>query len=524
MKNKKLKIIIIIISTIIFTLAIGITIYLINKNDNKGLTNNNNNNNPQTNELQTIDITNNDESLNSVKANIVRVINKIDENEIVGTGFFVKEGYLLTNSHIVDIQGNITIEYSDGKTSKAKLISNEIVSDVAILAVDETHALALPFGNTLTIKSTDDLYAVGYALNLKGEASITKGILSARRSIAGVEYLQTDAAINSGFSGGPLLNEKGEVIGMNSLANENATIGMAISVETLENIMHKLIDNRKVNYLTTDRPTNALSSVLKETGYEIDDIYNEWEYFHKGEKKPEKPKEEEKTPPRQLSAVSELKYLGVKGYDIGWGKDPDAIKFQLYFTNNENKLDLIITPKDSKATYRVKDNENLQSTVDGVITVIVTAEDGIHKSEYYIVYHNVKTTINGLKKVNISSGIGRNYQTNTNVLEYNWGFLDSDGMYISGYHKINKLEVELYACNNGEQCTEDSEYTFLKKYTFYQNAQLEMNSRIELSEIKNMLNTGNYFKDEKVKIYSKETLTTINQGSFTSESYHTISQ
>ena len=62
------------------------------------------------------------------------------------------------------------------------------------------------FGNTLNVKIANDLYAVGYAANLEGESSITKGILSARRSIAGTEYLQTDAAINSGFSGGPLLN------------------------------------------------------------------------------------------------------------------------------------------------------------------------------------------------------------------------------------------------------------------------------------------------------------------------------
>lgn len=522
MKKKRIKIIIIIaISIIVISLSVGLALYLINKNDNKENVSSNNVDNA---ELQKIDITTTDEPLNLIKENVVRVINKVDGNEIVGTGFFTEEGYLLTNSHIVDIEGDITVEYSNGKTSKANLISNEIVSDVAVLTVDEIHALAIPFGQTLNIKSTDDLYAVGYALNLKGEASITKGILSARRSIAGVEYLQTDAAINSGFSGGPLLNSKGEVIGMNSLANENATIGMAISIETLENIMHKLIDNQKANYLKTDRPTNALSSVLKETGYEIDDLYDEWEYFHKGEKKPEPPKKEETAPPKQLSAVSELKYLGVKGYDIGWGKDPDSIKFQLYFTNNEDKLDLIITPKDSKATYRVKDNENLQSTVDGAITIIVTAEDGIHKSEYYIVYHNVKSTIEGLKSVNISSGIGKNYQTNTNVLEYNWSFLDSDGMHISGYHKINKFEVDLYACNNGEQCTEDTEYVFLKTYTFYQNSNLEIKSRIELSEIKNMLNEGNYFIDGKAKIYSKSTLTTVNQGSYTSKNYETISQ
>jgi len=517
-KNKKL--IIIIASVIVLILICLIPILLLDKDNNKE---NDNNINIPASEIQVVDIENTEEPLELVKSNVVKVINKFDDNEIVGTGFFIEDGYLLTNSHIVDIEGNITIEYSDGKTSKAKLISNEIVSDVAVLVADEIHVLALPLGKTLDIKSTDDLYAVGFAFNLEGESSITKGILSARRSIAGVEYLQTDAAINSGFSGGPLLNSKGEVIGMNSLANENATIGMAISAETLENIVRKLLDNKKANYLTTDRPTNALSSVFKETGYEFDDIYNEWEYFHKGEKKPEKPKEEVVVTP-QLSAVSELQYLGVKGYDIGWGKDPDSIKFQLYFTNNEDKLDLIITPKDSKATYRVKDNENLQSTNDGAITIIVTAEDGIHKSEYYIVYHNVKTTINGLKSVDISGGIGRNYQTNTNVLEYHWGFIDVDGMHISGYHKIDKFQVNLYACSNGNQCTDDSEYVFLKTYTFYQNNNLEINARIELSELKSLLNGGNYFVDGQTQIYSEATLFTLNQGSYSSKIYTPISQ
>ena len=329
--------------------------------------------------------------------------------------------------------------------------------------------------------------------------------------------------INSGFSGGPLLNAKGEVIGMNSLANENATIGMSLSIETLDNIVRKLINNPKENYLTTDRPTNALSSVLKETGYEIDDLYDEWEYFHEGEKKPEIPKEEQ-TPPRQLSAVSELKYLGVKGYDIGWGEDQDNIKFQLFFTNNEDKLELIITPKDSKATYRVKDNENLQSTVDGTITIIVTAEDGIHKSQYYIVYHNVKSTIPGLKKVNISDGIGNIYPSNTRLLYYSWGYDDTDGLNIQGYYKISKLQVDLYVCKNGEACTDNTEYEFLKTYDLYQNKKYENTQGIPLNEIKDILKNGNYFKEGNVKIKSKVTLHTVNQGTYTSNIDRTISE
>lgn len=492
---------------------------------NKDKTVNEDNTNLVTGVIQKVDLTNNSSILESVKSHVVRITNTVGKNKIVGSGFFIEDGYLVTNSHVVDIKGNITIEYSDGTTSEATLVSNDITSDVAILTVKDVNALAMNFGNTLNVKIANDLYAVGYAANLDGESSITKGILSARRSMAGIEYLQTDAAINSGFSGGPLLNKSGEVVGMNSLANDNATIGMAISSESLQNIITKLMNDNNVSYLESDRPANALSSVLKEVGYEIDDLYDEWEYFHEGEKKPVTEKEESKKEPVYIpSSNCELKYLGVKGYDIGWGDDPDSIKFQLFFTNNEDKLDLIITPKDSKATYRVKDNQNLQQTVDGAITIVVTAEDGNHKKEYYIVYHNVKSTIEGLKNVNISTQIDRDWRTNTNVLRYSWGFTDADGLGVGVYTKINKLQVELYACNNGEQCVDDSEYTFLKTYNLYQNERFENYVDIKLSDIKQLLNDGNYFVDGKSKIYSKITLVTMSQGSFTEKTYTTISQ
>lgn len=473
--------------------------------------------------IQKVDLTNNDNILESVKSHVVRITNNIGKNKIVGSGFFIEDGYLVTNSHVVDIKGNITVEYSDGTTSNATLISNDITSDVALLSVKEVNALAMNYGNTLNVKIANDLYAVGYAANLEGESSITKGILSARRSMAGIEYLQTDAAINSGFSGGPLLNKSGEVVGMNSLANDNATIGMAISSESLQNIITKLINDKKVSYLESDRPANALSSVLKEVGYEIDDLYDEWKFFHEGEEKPakeEKPAEK----PYVASSNCELSYLGVKGYDIGWRKEKGSVKFQVYLTNNENKMDLEITTKDKKATYRVKDNENLQNTADGAITIVVTAEDGNHKKEYYIVYHNVKSTIPGLKEVYMSGGIGKDYQTNSNVLQYMWGYKDVDGMSIDGYFKINKFHVDLYVCSSGEQCADDSEYVALKSYDFYQNYKVEKYASIKLSDIKNLLNDGNYFVDGSVKIYSNMTLTTMNQGSFTEKTYTTISQ
>ena len=496
--------------------AAGAYIGFINKEDT-----NVNNNDIITGVIQKVDLTNSDGSLANVKSQVVRITNTVKKNKIVGSGFFISDGYLVTNSHVVDIKGDITIQYSDGSTSKATLISNDITSDVAVLSVENINALAMHFGNTLNVKIANDLYAVGYAANLEGESSITKGILSARRSIAGIEYLQTDAAINSGFSGGPLLNKSGEVVGMNSLANDNATIGMAISSEALQNIINNLIENKNVSYLEKDRPTNALSSVLKEVGYEIDDLYNEWEFFHEGESKPVQ-EEEPVEKPYVASKNCNLSTLGVKGYDIGWNKN--SVKFHVYLTKDEDKMDLVITPSDKKATYKVIDNENLQNTADGAITIIVTAEDKIHKKEYYIVYHNVKTTIPGLKKVNLNAGITKNYQTNSNVLQYSWSYMDVDGMHIDGYFKVNKLHVDLYVCTNGSQCENDADYVPLKSYDLYQDYKVEKYLDIKLSNIKSLLNEGNYFVDGSAKIYSSMTLVTANQGSFSDKSYTTISQ
>lgn len=515
--SKRKKILVII--SVFLVITLGVFLYLALSRNKQDL-----NKDGNTGRLEIVSVTSSDKPLDLIRKNVVKVINKIENKEITGTGFFNEDGYLLTNSHIVDIQGDITVQYSDGNISKAHLISNEIISDVAVLLVDDVKALALPFGKTIDIDSRDDLYAIGYAIDLKGEASITKGILSARRSMGGVEYLQTDAAINSGFSGGPLLNSKGEVVGMNSLANKNATIGMAISSETLQGIVYRLINKKEVNYLKTERPKNALSSVLKETGYEVDDLYDEWQYFHEGDKPVDSKSDGQgssNTTQRKLGTDCELKYLGVKGYDIGW--DASAVKFQLYLINNEDKLDLVITPRDSNATYQVKDNQNLNKTIDGAITIIVTSEDKMHKKEYYIVYHNVMTTIKELKRVEMSVTLKRDYSSNDKVLQYSFDYFDSDNMSIAGYYKINYLQVELYACSKGDECSDDSEYVALKTYNLKQK-QTERSLNVKLDEVKNLLKSGNYFVDGKVKVYSKITLVTLSQGDFTSKNYITISE
>ena len=117
-----------------------------------------------------------------IKSNIVKIINKIDDTtSIIGTGFFDKSGYIVTNSHIVDIKGSIFIEYATGEEVEAQLYSNDITSDIALLVVEKPLVKAVSYGKTLSLNITDDVYAVGYPFVLKGEASVSKGILSARR-------------------------------------------------------------------------------------------------------------------------------------------------------------------------------------------------------------------------------------------------------------------------------------------------------------------------------------------------------
>ncbi|MBQ6840783.1 MAG: trypsin-like peptidase domain-containing protein [Bacilli bacterium] len=221
-----------------------------------------------------------------IKENTVRISNKVtDKHVIIGTGFFHESGYLVTNSHIVDIKGEITVSYHNGDKVTAQLVSNDIKSDIALLAVEAPKIKAMSFANTLELKVTNDVYAIGFAYALEGEATTTKGILSARRSAAGIEFLQSDISLNVGNSGGPLINAKGELLGINTYATDNASIGMSISAESLEIIINNLMLNKKVNYLESIREMNALSVALKEIGYEEEDLYNENEIIKEAIKK-----------------------------------------------------------------------------------------------------------------------------------------------------------------------------------------------------------------------------------------------
>jgi Do/DeqQ family serine protease len=166
----------------------------------------------------------------------------------VGSGVIVTtDGYILTNHHVVDGADQITVELNSGRSYTAKLIGTDKPTDLAVLKIDGTFT-ALALGNSDAVKVGDVVLAVGNPLNI-GQ-TVTMGIISAKGRSTGVgsgsyaDFLQTDAPINHGNSGGALVNMKGELVGINSqiISNSdgNIGIGFAIPVNMASNVMQQL--------------------------------------------------------------------------------------------------------------------------------------------------------------------------------------------------------------------------------------------------------------------------------------------
>jgi len=194
---------------------------------------------------------------------------RIETNGGVGTGFVVDSGgYILTNNHVVlgatgRISNTIRVTLSDGDVVAATVVGTDSRADLALIKIDRTGLKALQFADLDTVLIGQDVVAIGYALDLKqGEGpsySVTRGIVSQKnRAIdeggpAILGAVQTDAAINHGNSGGPLLNLFGEVVGVNTaLAPDPTTggtadgIGFAVGSNTARAVFEQLKANGKV--------------------------------------------------------------------------------------------------------------------------------------------------------------------------------------------------------------------------------------------------------------------------------------
>ena len=159
-----------------------------------------------------------------------------DDQQVSGSGFILtSDGYILTNNHVVENVNQVDIILSDGATIPAKIISTDVFADLAVLKVDGPMPGVATLGDSDRLKPGESVVAIGSPLG-DFRNSVTVGVISAtgRMLDTGNGYemenlIQTDAAINSGNSGGPLVNLAGEVIGINTLVVRGDGMGSAVA-------------------------------------------------------------------------------------------------------------------------------------------------------------------------------------------------------------------------------------------------------------------------------------------------------
>lgn len=179
------------------------------------------------------------------------------DQTVSGSGFFIsKDGYLLTNNHVIDGTSSVNIVLSDGTQEKATIVGTDQYSDIAVLKTDGKVPAVVTLGNSDVLLPGDTTIAIGSPLG-DFKNTVTVGVVSATgRSIdTGNGYtmdgmIQTDAAINEGNSGGPLVNLVGEVIGINTLVVQNTGngsvaqgLGFAIPINTAQAVATQILQN-----------------------------------------------------------------------------------------------------------------------------------------------------------------------------------------------------------------------------------------------------------------------------------------
>ena len=166
----------------------------------------------------------------------------------VGSGVIVsQEGHILTNHHVVANMDKIEVQLTDGRAELAHLVGSDEQTDIAVLKISAEKIEALRLGNSDEVRVGQMVFAVGSPFGL--QETVTQGIISAkgRRAMtdSGVEFLQTDAAVNQGNSGGPLINLKGEIIGINSAIFSNSQEGswLGISFAIPSNVASRVLES-----------------------------------------------------------------------------------------------------------------------------------------------------------------------------------------------------------------------------------------------------------------------------------------
>ena len=185
-----------------------------------------------------------------------------------GTGVILsKNGYIVTNAHVLENAQSVTVQLTDNRTFQASLVGSDEISDLAVLFINAEDLVPAVFGDSGSLRVGDTVTAIGDPLGAEFRGSFTDGIISAiNRDVAvdgrTMNLIQTNAALNSGNSGGPLINCYGQVIGINTMkigvfTNNSGVegLGFAIPSATVKTIVEQIIDQGYVS----GRPTLGIS-------------------------------------------------------------------------------------------------------------------------------------------------------------------------------------------------------------------------------------------------------------------------
>jgi S1-C subfamily serine protease len=173
----------------------------------------------------------------------------IQEQQGQGSGFIIHpDGIVLTNAHVVDEANDVEVTLPDGRSFNGKVLGADPLTDVAVVKLVASHLPVAPLGDSSRVRPGEWAIAIGNPLGL--DNTVTAGIISAiqRTNAVGegqrVPYIQTDAAVNPGNSGGPLINDRGQVIGINTAIRQapGAGLSFAIPINTARQIADQILD------------------------------------------------------------------------------------------------------------------------------------------------------------------------------------------------------------------------------------------------------------------------------------------
>jgi S1-C subfamily serine protease len=173
-----------------------------------------------------------------------------------GSGFIISnDGRILTNAHVVEGADRVTVTLKDGRTFEGRVLGADQLTDVAVVKIEAKNLPTVTLGNSEQLQPGQWAIAIGNPLGL--DNTVTTGIISATGRSSNqvgvpdkrVEFIQTDAAINPGNSGGPLLNARGEVIGINTAIIQGAQgLGFSIPINTAQRISNQIITTGKAQH------------------------------------------------------------------------------------------------------------------------------------------------------------------------------------------------------------------------------------------------------------------------------------